>query len=284
MRDKNSDTQTVEGFGDEWSRFDQAALDNEERRQIFDGYFALFPWHSVNSSSIGYDVGCGSGRWAAVMAPQVGRLHCVDPSVALEVARKNLAGLTNCEFHSASVGALPFDESSMDFGYSLGVLHHVPDPQGAFDACVRILKPGAPFLVYVYYALDNRPGWFRALWKLSDVFRSGISRLPHTARYFVSQAIATLVYYPLARMAGLLERLGTNVSYFPLSAYRNRSFYVMRTDALDRFGTRLEHRFTRAQVRTMMERSGLEHIVFSEKEPFWCALGYRRQSEASDDD
>ena len=41
------------------------------------------------------------------------------------------------------------------------------------------------------------------------------------------------------------ERLGTDVRHFPLSAYRDRSFYTMRTDALDRFGTRLERRFSR---------------------------------------
>ena len=49
----------------------------------------------------------------------------------------------------------------MDFGYSLGVLHHLEDTQAGMAACVRKLKPGAPFLVYIYYALENRPIWFR---------------------------------------------------------------------------------------------------------------------------
>jgi hypothetical protein len=49
----------------------------------------------------------------------------------------------------------------------------------------------------------------------------------------------------------------------------------MRTDALDRFGTRLEQRFTRLEIRTLMERSGFQDIVFSDKAPFWCAVGYR---------
>jgi len=49
----------------------------------------------------------------------------------------------------------------------------------------------------------------------------------------------------------------------------------MRTDALDRFGTRLEHRFTRAEIQEMMEAAGLKDIVFSEREPFWVACGVR---------
>ena len=47
----------------------------------------------------------------------------------------------------------------------------------------------------------------------------------------------------------------------------------MRTDALDRFGTRLEHRMTRPQIKAMMEAAGLRDIRFSEAVPFWCAEG-----------
>jgi hypothetical protein len=53
----------------------------------------------------------------------------------------------------------------------------------------------------------------------------------------------------------------------------------MRTDALDRFGTKLEKRFSRKEIQSMMEKSGLEHIVFSENPPYWCAVGYKRIAE-----
>ena len=61
----------------------------------------------------------------------------------------------------------------------------------------------------------------------------------------------------------------------PLSTYRYRSFYSMRTDALDRFGTRLEQRFTRVEIEQMMRAAGLTDIRFSEEEPFWVACGRR---------
>ncbi len=171
---------------------------------------------------------------------------------------------------------MPIEDSSMDFGYSLGVLHHVPDTQAGIAACVKKLKPGAPFLVYLYYAFDNRPWWFRAIWRLSDVLRTMVSRFPHGLRYFSSQFLALLVYLPLARFSWVMEKAGIDVSNFPLSAYRNLSFYTMRTDALDRFGTRLEQRFSHEQIKSMMEQAGLERVEFSASEPFWCAVGYRR--------
>lgn len=273
----NLDHETIQGFGDEWTRFDQRWLGEAERAQLFDRYFRIFPWHVLPRDAEGFDLGCGSGRWAALVAPRVHRLHCIDASAAaLAVARKNLAGLPNCELHVASVDQIPLAGNSMDFGYSLGVLHHIPDTQAGLSACVERLKPGAPFLVYLYYAFDNRPGWFRLLWRVSDLVRQSVSRAPMGLRYALSQVIASTIYYPLARLSGVLERMGATVDGFPLSAYRTQSFYVMRTDALDRFGTKLEQRFSASQIRRMMERAGLERITFSDSVPFWCAVGYKK--------
>jgi SAM-dependent methyltransferase len=272
----NSDPAVVDGFGDEWTRFDQTALPADDERALFDSYFSLFPWGSLPDDAAGVDVGCGSGRWARLVAPRVGMLHCVDASsAALEVARRALLHSPNAAFHHASAGALPFEDASMDFVYSLGVLHHVPDTQAALNECVRILKPGAPLLVYLYYAFDNRSRWFRMIWRASDLLRKAISRLPYGPRYVASQALAAGVYWPLARCARLLDVAGVPVGAFPLSAYRNRSFYTMRTDALDRFGTRLEQRFSRGEIMQMMELAGLVEVKLNDEVPFWCAVGRR---------
>jgi len=278
-RKLNIDLHTVDGFGDEWSRFDQTQLPKCEHEKIFDGYFSIFPWHTLPKNAVGFDLGCGSGRWAKLVAPKVGCLHCIDPSIAFDVARKNLSEFENCKFHKAAVDSIPLDDDSMDFGYSLGVLHHVPDTQAGIKACVDKLKPGAPFLIYLYYNFDNRPWWYRAVWQMSDIVRNLISRFPYGLRCFSSQVIAILIYLPLARFSRLMEIVGLNVSNIPLSSYRSRSFYTMRTDALDRFGTRLEQRFSRDQIRIIMEQAGLDQIKFSDNEPFWCAVGYRSSKE-----
>lgn len=273
---ENLDKNVVEGFGDEWTRFDQSGLSASELEAMFDNYFSIFPWDALPPNAVGFDLGCGSGRWARLVAPRVGKLHLIDPSAALDVARRNLAAADNCEFHLAGVENIPLEDGSCDFGYSLGVLHHVPDTPAGIRACVEKLKPGAPFLVYLYYRFDNRPVWFRALWRVSDIFRRGISRLPHGARFAISQVIALLIYWPLARAAKIAERSGMNVERMPLSQYRDNSFYTMRTDALDRFGTRLEQRFTRAEIAAMMADAGLGDIIFSNSS-FWTAVGYKRK-------
>jgi len=271
----NVDSDVVRSFGQEWKRFDQSPLSEQELQDIFRQYFEIFPWERVSESSVGFDLGCGSGRWARFVAPRVGQLHCIDPSEALEVAQDSLAAFRNCTFHRASVDAMPLPNSSMDFGYSLGVLHHVPDTQAGINECVRKLKPGAPLLIYLYYAFDNRPAWFRWLWRASDALRKTVSKTPYFLRTSFAFVAAALLYWPLARLAWILEKLGLRGDHLPLAAYRTRSFYVMRNDALDRFGTSLEKRFTRAQVEGMMIAAGLEQIRFSDR-VFWCAVGYAK--------
>lgn len=277
-RIENTDPRTVEGFGDEWTRFDQMEMSKKDVTQLFESYFSIFPWETLPKDAVGFDLGCGSGRWAKLVSPLVGKLHCIDPSKAIEVARKNLRTHTNCEFHHASVDGIPLADKSMDFGYSLGVLHHIPDTRAALAACVSKIKPGAPFLLYLYYAFDNRPLWFKVIWKISEGIRLVVSRLPHGMRYFASQIIACLVYWPLARVAKLLELMNFDVSNFPLAFYRDRGFYVMRTDALDRFGTCLEQRFSKTEILEMMKYAGLENIKFNDRAPFWCAIGYAKAS------
>ena len=274
----NLDQHTVDGFGEEWAAFDQSGLPDQEHERWFQAYFGIFPWAGLPANAEGFDLGCGSGRWAMKVAPRVATLHCIDPAEkALDVARRRLGGLPNVRFHLAGAGNLPLDENSQDFGYSLGVLHHVPDTRAALAAAVRLLKPGAPFLLYLYYALDNRPLWFRSLWKVSEAGRTLISRMPFPLRRAASETIAAGVYWPLARSAKAAEKAGLSVTSWPLNAYRNGSYYTMRTDALDRFGTKLEQRFTKGEIEAMMRAAGLEDIVFSDKQPYWVACGRRAE-------
>lgn len=267
---ENIDLATVEGFGKEWRHYDQSELSATEANQLFEAYFGMFEF---GESHEGFDLGCGSGRWARLVAPKVHALHCIDPSEAIDVARENLAEFQNVSFHRASAGEIPLADNSQDFGYSLGVLHHIPDPREALSNAVSKLKPGAQMLVYLYYALENRSRAYRAIWRISDLARQTISRLPFPARRVITSAVAVGVYWPLARFAGLVEKFGGDPSNLPLSFYRLRSLYTLRTDALDRFGTRLEHRFTRQALEEMMRTCGLTNIRFSDREPYWIAIG-----------
>ena len=274
---KNIDFKTVESFGDEWTKFDQTKLSEIEAQNIFNKYFNIFPWKIISKTSEGFDMGCGTGRWASFVAPKVGKLNCVDPSHAINIARLRLKKFSNIRIHDCSLDEVKLEKNSQDFGYSLGVLHHVPDTQLAIKSCVDLLKPGSPFLIYLYYSFDNRPFWFFYLWKITNYLRLIISRLPSKLKIIVTDLLAICIYYPIAKICLFLKKININVKNFPLSFYADKTFYTMRTDSRDRFGTRLEKRFSKKEIKKMMENAGLDNIDFSKNEPYWCAIGYKKK-------
>ena len=278
-KDRNVDADVAHGFGKEWSVFRQGeeSLSREQRETIFESYFRIFPWDKLPpDGGVGIDVGCGSGRWSMSVAPRVAHLHLLDASVeAVAVARENLKAAPNVSFHVKSVAEIPLPTRSLDFAFSLGVLHHVPDTQGAIFAIADKLKPGAPFLIYLYYAFDNRLPWYKFLWLMSNAVRVVVSRLPYPLRKATSEIIAALFYWPFARLAAMFAKLKLPARSMPLAWYGDKSFYVMRTDAYDRFCTRLEKRFSKKQVAQMLSEAGFVSISFSDTPPYWCAVGIK---------
>ena len=270
----NIEQQITKDFGNEWKSYNQSILPTKELDELFNKYFSIFPFDLINKESEGFDMGCGSGRWARFIAPKVKKLNCIDPSYeALAVAKKNLKEHTNCHFEQNNVLDSSIKISSQDFGYCLGVLHHIPNTYLGLENCVQKLKKGAPFLLYLYYRFDNKPFWFFAIWKFSNFFRALISLLPFRIKLRLTQIIAIFIYFPLAKLSLCLDKIGLDTSNIPISSYKNNSLYTMKTDALDRFGTKLEHRYTKEEILKMMENSGLTNIRFSNNTPFWVAVG-----------
>ena len=275
----NVDLDVVKHFGNEWRSFDNEGRPQEDLKREFEGYFSIFPWDKLPDNAVGFDAGCGSGRWAkfVLQNKKVGLLNCIDPSDALEIAKNKLSNFKNVCFFRSSIDNMPIEDNSHDFGYCLGVLHHIPDTLRAMQKCTDKLKPGAPFLIYMYYNFENRPLCFKWIWKCSDVLRHVICRLPHSIKILITNVIATCIYYPLAKIAYLAKKLHLPYKNIPLSAYRCASFYDMRNGALDRFGTCLEKRCSKAEIVDLMQKSHLENISFSDNPDVnWCAVGYKK--------
>lgn len=272
----NKDEKVIEEFGREWKQFNYSEVDKILLKKSFDQYFSIFQWDLLPKNPVGFDMGCGSGRWAQFIAPRVKHLNCVEPSEAIEVARRNLREFDNVSFIQKTTETCNLEHNSQDFGYSLGVLHHIPDTETAIKDCSALLKSGAPFLLYLYYNFENKPTWFRLAWKLSDVLRQFISKLSSPHKKFICNTIAYCIYLPLSRGAYWIEKIGLNVGNIPLSYYRDKPFYICKNDALDRFGTRLEQRFSKKEITEMLESSGFAEINFSEATPFWCCLAIKK--------
>ncbi len=274
---ENIDETTVRSFGEEWKSFHD--FKEEEIQQIGQSYFDIVTPDMMGKDKIAADFGCGTGRWTKYIHDKFGVIAAIDPSDAIFTASKLLIDVKNVQLFKASIDALPFQDNTFDFGFSLGVLHHIPDTLKAMKACVDKLKPGGYFLVYLYYSLDNRGFLYRSIFHISNTIRKIVSRLPQGLKRFVCDIFAIFFYMPFVLLVRLLKTLGASKQFrnrFPLYSYENTSFYIIRNDSLDRFGTPLEQRFSKQQIREMMLGAGLENIIFSDALPYWHAIGKKK--------
>jgi len=269
----NLGKRVIDDFGNEWNQFDQLKLEDKELKNNFLQYFNIFPLDELDRNKEGFDLGCGSGRWAKLIAPKIKKLNCIDPSEkALEIAKLNLKKFNNVNFINQQISNIEINNNSQDFGYCLGVLHHTNELNTGLKFCNKILKKNSPFLIYLYYNLDNRPIYYRLIWKFVDFFRKMISLFPFKVKRIITDLIALFIYYPLAKFSKLLNIFKLNVFNLPLSDYKNKSFYTMRTDALDRFGTKLERRFSKKEIESLLIKHGFKDIEFSPNMPYWVAF------------
>lgn len=275
MKSNNLDKDTVESFSAEWHEFDQRDNYFSEAKEVFDKYFSIFPWEILPKDPEGFDMGCGTGRWAKFISPNVSVLNCIDPSNAINVAKSNLRDCKNVSFFQESVDSCSLAPASQDFGYSLGVLHHIPDTKSAIKSCAALLKPGAPFLIYLYYDFENKNIFFKMIWKISDVIRKIISKIPNSYKKLVTDFLALIIYLPLSRISLVLKLLKLPYKFMPLSFYHDKTFYTMRTDSRDRFGTPLEQRFSKRDITLMLTEAGFKDVRFSNQEPYWCAVAVK---------
>jgi SAM-dependent methyltransferase len=272
---KNIDKKVVDEFGEEWLKFNE--FTDKLIKEAAEEYFDIIDEKIVNKNIYALDIGCGSGRWTKYLSSKTGFIEAVDPSNAIFAADKLLREVANVRLTKASVDTLPFPDETFDFAMSIGVLHHIPDTQQALNDCVKKVKKGGHFYVYLYYNLDKRGWLFTGLFKLSDALRSWICRLPGGLKKIICDVLAVTIYLPFVLWVKFLFFLGFTklAKEMPLSAYHNKSFFIIRNDSLDRFGTRLEQRFSAKQVIEMMKNAGLTNIIISPGVPYYHAVGKR---------
>ena len=270
---ENIDEEVVQSFGNEWLKFHD--FPEETIKEIAAEYFDLLDDHIINKNTYALDIGCGAGRWTKYLAQRAGFIEAIDPSNAIFAADNLLNGIRNVRLTKASTETIPFKDETFDFAMSVGVLHHIPDTQQAMKDCVRKVKKGGYFYCYLYHNLETR-GWvFKTLFRLSDMIRKVVCRLPGSIKKIVCDVLAVVIYMPLVLWVRFLVFIGLKkvARKMPLSAYNNKSFFVIRNDSLDKFGTKLEQRFSKEQVTEMMRNCGLDDIVVSPLSPFYHAIG-----------
>jgi len=273
-KDENLDQGVIDSFGHEWATFDYGETDTSEALDAqFQAYCTPLDLKQFDpKESIAGDFGAGSGRWAARLTPYFSLVYALEPSDGASTVLKNkFAGEAKISVLQETVGANSIPLESLDLAMSLGVLHHIPDTGLAIKDVSRRIKPGGVFLCYLYYNLENKPTFYKLIFKVVNVVRKVISGLPQRIKQIITSAIAAVVYWPLARFSKVLSKFGINNSNIPLHHYADMPFVMLANDALDRFGTTLEQRFSKVDITEMLRAADFDvsTLKFSDIEPYW---------------
>src|SRR5262245_58264406 len=189
---------TAENFGAQWLVFNQV---QEHHEKQFLDWIAPVTRDFVRDKVV-LEGGCGMGRHTRYMGLWGARdVIGIDLSVAVEAAYRNTKDLPNAHIVQADVYRLPL-KRRFDYAFSVGVLHHLPDPRGGFDSLVKRVKPGGAISAWVYGRENN--GWIVNI--VNPLREHFTSKLPPRALYFISYiptvilyAALKLIYAPLAR-------------------------------------------------------------------------------------
>ena len=246
---------TAESFAYEWQRF---GAHRDEWAKNFRDYLRPLGEEWFAGKRI-LDVGTGSGRHSARAAALGARVVAIDLGDSIDVARRNLPD--DVLTVQADAEDLPLAEGAFDLVMSIGVLHHLPDPERALRSLVPYLRPGGALHVYLYWWPEI--GWHRAVLRGVERVRAVTVRMPHRLLHALCYPLAALLFAGAVlpyRHGRKRRRTRALAARLPLKTYADYPFGVCVNDQFDRLSAPLERRYDAEEVRRMLERAGLEDI------------------------
>jgi SAM-dependent methyltransferase len=265
---------TRESFGCEWTHFHEM-LPEWEQNAAF--YFEPVGGPEALRGLLCLEGGCGKGRHSYYALRSGARLVAVDFSRAVDVARANCQHMPGERlFVQADLMNLPFRGTPFDLAYSLGVLHHLPDPEAGFGKLVAHVRPGGRALIYLYHALEGEPVK-QAILRAVNLTRKITTRLPHRVLLPLTTALGYGLYAGVVLPYKALSRVPATRAFaesLPLKSYAPYPVRVIVNDQFDRFSAPIENRYRKDEVEGWLSRAGLTapHVLGGAG---WRAVGVK---------
>ena len=285
------DPRTAKSFGFEWTRvavteFEEDVVTFFRKTGLDDRVYASVPLHertypttrelpfapdgSRLSGKLVLDAGCGMGRYLNVAASYGGELIGMDVSDSVERAARLLADKPNVHLVQGDLFAPPFRAGTFDYIYSIGVLHHTPDPAGAFRSVASLCRPGGTCSVHVYppqFWLDPIRG------SITKALRQVTVRLPHDALLWLCERVALPLGLLQMRLAERWFGKVIGAPLFLVTIPRHRRSGVIVGDTFDTYSARYIHTYTPDDVVGWFRASGFDAV---EAMPYPTTVAGRR--------
>lgn len=261
----------AENFGKQWNMFREVQVDSETLAGHSEKRFdAEIGWTSADMEGKWVlEAGCGAGRFAEVAAARGGDFVGLDLSSAVDATKKTLARYPNADVVQASMLDMPFRPGTFDLAYTIGVLQHTPDPEGACTQVARVVKPNGGRFAMTAYA--RRP-WTKLNTKY--LIRPLTKRLPDDLLLGAIKASMPFVF-PVADALFRVPVVG-NVARFtmPVACYPERTEYTREQryaesvlDTFDMLAPAYDAPMTWQEVERALQKAGAKGWTFRHKIP-----------------
>lgn len=230
----------VESFGRQWNRYDVVRHDEDE--STFRVKTGIDP--SELRGRLVLDAGCGGGRYALLAGRAGARVVGVDLSSAVDKAAALCSWLPSVAIVQADLLDLPLAEGAFDLAFSIGVLHHSPDPRRAFAQVAARVKPGGSLAVWLY-----RRNTFIQEWT-NSALRAGTTRLPARLLEIGCAGLGVLGGIPVVRQT--LNKVAN---------FSNHPDWTLRVcDNFDWYAPRYQSHHTTAELEGWFRAEGFDDL------------------------
>lgn len=211
-------------------------------------------------NKIGLDAGCGSGSDMLNISQYGARIVGIDLSDALNITKKNVASRKSIYVAQADIYNLPFRDDFFDFVYSLGVLHHLPEPEKGFRALSSKVKRGGFAIVYLYEDFSCRSKPERVLLKAVNSLRVITKRMPKKMLYLLSLVATPLVILTCSIPAFILKKIKLDKFSERIPYRHSLRFDIIASDIYDRFAPPIENRYSRREIEEWFNNAGFSDV------------------------
>ena len=248
--------ETQRSFGYQWTTFSEMATDFKEN---FWNY--LYPaTPEFFEGKLGLDVGCGFGRHIYHAASCGTTMVGVDFSSAIESTYANTKHLPNVHLVQADIYAMPFQPSTFDFAYSVGVLHHLPDPSSGLKGLLPLIKPGGTGFIWVYSSARRFTN------AVLEGVRVMTSKMPPTlikTLSFVGAVVDRFGFifpYHVLRQVPGLKTIVERITPPRIKLYHQYPFQVLYADWFDRLAAPIRFYYSKSGTEELMQAAGFVDI------------------------
>jgi SAM-dependent methyltransferase/uncharacterized protein YbaR (Trm112 family) len=262
--------QTARNFGTSWKIWRE--IDDERySAQMLRWLPALRPEDYRDKTLL--DAGCGKGRHLRVTAAFGAReVIGFDLSESVDVAWANTRDLPNVHVIQADLHRLPL-KGGFDLAYSIGVLHHTPDPPKSFAAMLDQVRPGGTAACWVYGRENN--GWI--VWLVNPVRLLVTRHLPACVLRGAARVLAAMLYLLIYGLYVPANAVGIRLFYRDyMFNLRDLGFAETRHIVYDHLVAPTAYYLPRGEVQRWLDVAGLirKSITWVNRNS-WSGVGCR---------